>query len=345
MSVAENTVTQPPVTQAPQQELAVGSFVGAAGLLFSFFFIFGLVPLFWSQAWAKMWASSQDMVENVFLMDTLLLLLDAVIIAGFAYGVYTVSQRHTKQGLRAGVFFAVIYLSAVFIAVGWLGNQLEQTVGDNAAAGWGILAVTLAVFVGLAVYVYLMVPGWRAFLETFEQQGWFHAIPYKGNQGVRVRRGTIVGILAVGITGVITMVTHRWFGYERPEISNDFAWRVPFTNPLQPAEYITFMYKVHLILPVILGIALIWLAWRIVNLPTFADFLIATEAEMNKVSWTTRKRLMQDTVVVLTTVILMTAFLFIVDIVWIKVLSARYVEVLLIDPREQAQKQQEVAKW
>jgi preprotein translocase SecE subunit len=105
------------------------------------------------------------------------------------------------------------------------------------------------------------------------------------------------------------------------------------------------MYKVHLILPVLLGLALIWLAWRIVNWPTFADFLIATEAEMNKVSWTTRKRLFADTIVVLTTVFLFTAFLFVVDIIWIKVLSAPYIQVLLIDPREQAQKQQEVAKW
>ena len=32
------------------------------------------------------------------------------------------------------------------------------------------------------------------------------------------------------------------------------------------------------------------------------DFLIATEAEMNKVSWTTRKRLVKDTIVVLVTV-------------------------------------------
>ncbi len=33
----------------------------------------------------------------------------------------------------------------------------------------------------------------------------------------------------------------------------------------------------------------LWLAWRVVNVPSFADFLIATEAELNKVSWTTRR--------------------------------------------------------
>ena len=105
------------------------------------------------------------------------------------------------------------------------------------------------------------------------------------------------------------------------------------------------MFKVNAIMPIIFGVLLIWLAYRIVNVPTFADFLIATEAEMNKVSWTTRKRLLQDTVVVLTTVFLFTTFLFVVDIIWIKLLSAPIIQVLLIDPREQAQKQQETAKW
>ena len=29
----------------------------------------------------------------------------------------------------------------------------------------------------------------------------------------------------------------------------------------------------------------LWIGYRVVNLPSFADFLIAVEAEMNKVSW------------------------------------------------------------
>jgi preprotein translocase SecE subunit len=109
--------------------------------------------------------------------------------------------------------------------------------------------------------------------------------------------------------------------------------------------YIPLLYKLHLILPVLLGIAAVWIAWRIVNIPAFADFLIATEAEMNKVSWTNRRRLFQDTIVVLTTVFLFTAFLFVVDVVWIQVLSMRGVKVLLIDPRAEQQKQQQKAEW
>ena len=38
----------------------------------------------------------------------------------------------------------------------------------------------------------------------------------------------------------------------------------------------------------------LWLAFRLVNMPAFADFLIAVEAEMNKVSWPTRGELFRS---------------------------------------------------
>lgn len=88
-------------------------------------------------------------------------------------------------------------------------------------------------------------------------------------------------------------------------------------------------------LPLVIAALGLWLAWRAVNMPAFADFLIATEAELNKVSWTTRKRLIQDTIVVLTTVVLFTLFLFAVDVLWGKVLSLRPVGVLKIPPASQ----------
>jgi preprotein translocase SecE subunit len=65
-----------------------------------------------------------------------------------------------------------------------------------------------------------------------------------------------------------------------------------------------------------------------VNVPTFAEFLIATEAEMNKVSWSTRRRLAQDTVVVLLTTLIMTLFLLVVDLFWGWLLSRSTVGVL-----------------
>ena len=44
--------------------------------------------------------------------------------------------------------------------------------------------------------------------------------------------------------------------------------------------------------------------------------MIATEAEMNKVSWTNKDDLIRATTVVLTTVVLMAVFLFLVDTLW-----------------------------
>ena len=38
----------------------------------------------------------------------------------------------------------------------------------------------------------------------------------------------------------------------------------------------------------------VWLGYRLVNIPRFADFLIAVEAEMNKVSWPSRGELIRS---------------------------------------------------
>ena len=49
--------------------------------------------------------------------------------------------------------------------------------------------------------------------------------------------------------------------------------------------------------------------------------MIATEAEMNKVSWTSKDDLIRATTVVLTTVVLMAVFLFLVDTLWTFILA------------------------
>jgi preprotein translocase SecE subunit len=91
---------------------------------------------------------------------------------------------------------------------------------------------------------------------------------------------------------------------------------------------VTLVPDLDLTLPLILIAAPLWFAWRVVNYPQFADFLIATEAEINKVSWTTRRALFRDTIVVLTSLILLTIFLFVVDVFWGWILSRKYIAVL-----------------
>lgn len=58
-----------------------------------------------------------------------------------------------------------------------------------------------------------------------------------------------------------------------------------------------------------------WAAFRIVNLPRFADFLISVEAEMNKVSWPSRGELFRASMVVIIVIFLLTAILFSYDLV------------------------------
>ena len=60
----------------------------------------------------------------------------------------------------------------------------------------------------------------------------------------------------------------------------------------------------------------LWIAYRIVNVPMFADFLIAVEAEMNKVSWPTRSELFRGAVVVLIVIGILALVLYGFDIAW-----------------------------
>ena len=59
-----------------------------------------------------------------------------------------------------------------------------------------------------------------------------------------------------------------------------------------------------------------WFGYRLVNYPPFADFLIAVEAEMNKVSWPTWRELSRSTVVVIILIVGLTAVLFGLDTIF-----------------------------
>ena len=61
----------------------------------------------------------------------------------------------------------------------------------------------------------------------------------------------------------------------------------------------------------------LWAAYRVVNLPAFADFLIAVEAEINKVSWPSWSELWRSTLVVIVVIFLIGLLLAAFDSVWI----------------------------
>ena len=114
---------------------------------------------------------------------------------------------------------------------------------------------------------------------------------YKRNQGRITRLATLIAAVLVGGIGAVLLGRQ-------------------FTGNL------ILQYGLPVVLILGLGALMAW----IVNRPKAADFLIATEAEMNKVSWTSKDDLYRATTVVLATVLLMTVFLFAVDWLWLFIL-------------------------
>jgi len=66
----------------------------------------------------------------------------------------------------------------------------------------------------------------------------------------------------------------------------------------------------------------IWVSFRVVNVHTFADFLIAVEAEMKKVSWPDSSTLTRSTIVVLVTIFFLAAILSLFDLFWQAIFTA-----------------------
>jgi preprotein translocase SecE subunit len=341
MSVAEKPLAET-APRSPHKQLAFSSLLGAIFLLAALWLVFAGLPIFWDLLG----------IHNQFLSSALLLVATILVIVALILVGRQLEGAFGQHGLRAGVVVAalIIYLIA-WLSISVIGNfMVERTREMEPMVGLGVTVAIAALLAVLALRMFTR-PGFADWLKRLEDRGWFHALPYKPNQGVRVRRGTVIALLTVGVCGIITMISHRALGYERivgnnVVIPNNWEWTIPFVEP-EPGYKLVFvlMYKVHLVMPLVLGALLLWFSWRIVNWPTFADFLIATEAEMNKVSWTTRKRLVQDTVVVLVAVFLLTTFLFLIDILWIQLLSAPFVRVLQVDPTAEKQKQQEKTQW
>ena len=121
-------------------------------------------------------------------------------------------------------------------------------------------------------------------------QGLFQLGVYKASQG-RVTRQSTFAVLAITF----------FLG----------SWRL-FATQLKPAVNLNMAY---LISGALLAAGL-WLSYRVVNYPKFADFLIAVEAEMNKVSWPTRGELIRSSLVVLFVILFLAAILFGFDLFW-----------------------------
>jgi preprotein translocase subunit SecE len=129
-------------------------------------------------------------------------------------------------------------------------------------------------------------------LSAFVQE-LFHVGLYKRNQGRIARQVTFAALAAVVFLGA-------W------QLGDIMVQSVRSPWALVPA--------------VVLAVGL-WISYRLVNLPTFADFLISVEAEMNKVSWPSRTELFRSSLVVMFTIFFLAAILFAYDLFWKQLLK------------------------
>ena len=116
---------------------------------------------------------------------------------------------------------------------------------------------------------------------------------YKRNQGKMVRQITALSIFL--IAGVS-------------------AWRL-HALLIAPAVGDANRAVGYLIALAVAGVGC-WIGYRLVNWPKFADFLISVEAELNKVSWPTQRELVRASIVVIFTILFLSAILFAYDALW-----------------------------
>ncbi|MFB3893927.1 MAG: preprotein translocase subunit SecE [Phycisphaerae bacterium] len=117
---------------------------------------------------------------------------------------------------------------------------------------------------------------------------------YKKSQGKYTRLTTFIAAVLTGGLGAVVLGR---------QLAASFS---------TAATYIEF--GVPLVLTGGLAVLMFWL----VNRPKSADFLIATEGEMKKVSWSSRKEVIGSTKVVIVTSVILSMILLGVDVLFIK---------------------------
>ena len=132
---------------------------------------------------------------------------------------------------------------------------------------------------------------------------------YKPGQGYWTRLGT-----GIGATLIILLTIHFFWTHLPPWIEQMVAPRGAMPDQLAAARVTA--RNITLGICIGTGVGLGVLAWWLTNKPTNADFLIATDSEMKKVNWTSRKDLIGSTKVVIAFMFLIAFFLFAVDVVF-----------------------------
>jgi preprotein translocase SecE subunit len=290
-------------TAASPLALGVASLFGALYVFLAFLIAYHWAPM--------LWAEHVRLSDNQFVNYTVLFLIQLAI----AVGAVLLWPRLVppRPGIRAGIFLAFFWLGLGTLLLYWLALFVEWLLPKFGVAGatlfWsGVVVAGMFAFLWLRfVWRRFNAPTFEKSCGTVEEQGWFTTKPYKRGQGLKARRGTMLGVILIVAAGL-------WGYYERTGLKVGELWAIdlPFT-----ADYeVPILRSYGIAVLAVVSAVTLWFAYRLVNYPRFADFLIATEAEMHKVHWTSKARLYQDTVVVLVFMVLLAVILLIMDIFW-----------------------------
>jgi preprotein translocase SecE subunit len=302
MATAVEPGSQPRTPSLPLS-LPIVSLIGAVYVIAVIAIVMYGIPVLWAKVFGE------QIAGNTFVDWSLRQSLRVVAAVGLVFAGRRLLGDTPQKGVRGGIF--LILASAVVVFLIW--RIIAMNINGTPGMIFSLVIGVAMVFFTVRFFAGKKGEGWMVGLE---EQGWFHTSTYKRALGQKVRRLTILGILLLGGSGVYSL----YFQGILPE-----NWVLSMPLDLEP---ILVLPDARITVPFLLMALTLWVAYRVVNVPTFAEFLIATEAEMNKVSWTPKKRLAQDTIVVLTTTLLMALFLLVVDLFWGWLLSRETVGVL-----------------
>src|SRR5262245_47993826 len=252
---------EPEATSRPVNRLAVGSFLGIAYIVGSIAVVFHAIPALW-------WQLVADQMNKFVAGSLLFMIVMTAAAAAVALGLVLL-HRNPIHGLRAGIFVGLVGL----LLIGWVATALGgwlETRELTEAVGITTTAVVAGGLAFLLAWLYFR-PGFDRWLGRVEDQGWFHAAGYKSNQGVRVRRGTIVPLLVLGGCGIYTLLHHGAL-----DRAGDWELVLPFTAATDPSTGAVSHLAIPLLpdarytVPLLLLGLLLWVSWRIVNWPAFA---------------------------------------------------------------------------
>jgi preprotein translocase subunit SecE len=138
---------------------------------------------------------------------------------------------------------------------------------------------------------------------------------YKRNQGRLIRQLTSLALGVLLLFGCYTM--------SQTILASPPGFLLPELGPIAEGEELpppTFWEQnwdsIRYGVPALVGALGVWAIYRLVNYPRFTDFLISVEAEMDKVSWASQTFLVRATGVVLGTMLVLGAYLWVCDVVW-----------------------------